>query len=260
MNLLSYIKEKTTYKTRLKIRYKARSIKGFFYMSNLDKLASIHKTDKNKYHFYTQHYQKHFKSYKYKKIKLLEIGIGGYDIPLYGGESLRMWKSFFPFGKIFSFDIFDKSFLKENRIKIYKGSQTDIDFLQIVCDDAGMFDLIIDDGSHMNEHVIKSFEFLFPKLKKSGIYVVEDTQTSYWNDYGGTSKDFNAKGTIYHYFKSLIDSLNHEEFMIPNYEKTYYDKHIISMHFYHNMIFIYKGNNDEASNYLLNNQVKNGHF
>lgn len=227
-------------------------------MFNLDKLASIHKTDKNKYHFYTQHYQNHFRPYKYKKIKFLEIGVGGYDNPLSGGESLRMWKSFFPFAKIFSLDIFDKSFLQEKRIYIFKGSQVDEMILTTICNQVDEFDLIVDDGSHINEHVIRSFEFLFPKLKKGGIYVVEDTQTSYWEDYGGTSKDFNAKGTIYHYFKSLIDSLNNEEFLLPDYKKSYFDKHIISMHFYHNMIFIYKGDNNEQSNYLVNNRKKNG--
>lgn len=32
MNLLIFIKEKTIYETRLKIRYKLRSIKAFFYI------------------------------------------------------------------------------------------------------------------------------------------------------------------------------------------------------------------------------------
>ena len=118
MNISNYIKNKTTYETRLKIRYKLRSIKALFYRANLDKLASINKTYKNRYHFYTQHYQNHFKPYRYKKINLLEIGVGGYENPLSGGESLRMWKSFFPFAKIFSLDIFDKSFLQEKRKKI----------------------------------------------------------------------------------------------------------------------------------------------
>jgi demethylmacrocin O-methyltransferase len=258
MNFSELIKQKTTYETRLKIRYKLRSIKALFFMSNLDELASIHKTDKNRCHFYTQHYQKHFKPYKYKKINFLEIGVGGYDNPLYGGQSLRMWKTFFPFAKIFSVDIFDKSFLQEKRIKIFKGSQVDLDFLEDVCNQAGAFDLIIDDGSHINEHVIKSFEFLFPKLKTGGIYVIEDTQTSYWEKYGGSSVNLNKEGTIYHYFKSLIDCLNNEEFMIPDYIKSYYDKNIVSIHFYHNMIFVYKDSNFEKSNYLFNNKVKNG--
>lgn len=256
MNFLALVKQKTTYKTRLKIRFKLRSIKALFFMSNLDKLASIHKTDKNRFHFYTQHYQKHFKPFKYKKINLLEIGVGGYENSLSGGESLRMWKTFFPFAKIFSLDIFDKSFLQEKRIQIFKGSQVDLDFLEDVCTQAGVFDLIIDDGSHINEQVIKSFEFLFPKLKNGGIYVIEDTQTSYWEKYGGSSKDLNKEGTIYCYFKSLIDSLNHVEFIIDNYKKNYYDSYIVEMHFYHNMIFIYKGDNNELSNKVRNNQFK----
>ena len=254
MNILNTIKANTTYKYRIKIRFKLQSIKAFFYMFDLDRIATIHKTDKNGSHFYTQHYQNHFNRFQFKKINLLEIGVGGYDCPISGGESLRMWKSFFPFAKIVSIDIFDKSFHEEKRIKIFKGNQIDELFLETVCNKSGMFDIIIDDGSHINEHVIKSFEFLFPKLKKGGIYAIEDTQTSYWEDYGGSSTNLNMKGTIYHYFKSLVDSLNHEELFFDDYQKTYYDKHIISIHFYHNLIFIYKGDNNEKSNYLVNNK------
>ena len=53
------------------------------------------------------------------------------------------------------------------------------------------------------------------------------------------------------YFKGLTDSLNNQEFTIPSYEQSYFDKKIISIHFYHNMVFIYKGNNDEKSNIEL---------
>lgn len=254
MNLKGFVKSKMTLETIFKYRNKITSLRSIYYMFNLDKLALIYGTDKNGSHFYTQHYQTHFKSFKFKKLNLLEIGVGGFENPLYGGHSLRMWKSFFPFANIFSLDIVDKSFLQEHRIKIYKGSQVDYDFLQMICNEVGLFDLIIDDGSHINDHVIKSFEFLFPKLKTGGIYVIEDTQTSYWENYGGSSNDFNKEGTIYNYFKSLIDSLNNEEFVLDNYEKSYFDKHIISMHFYHNMIFIYKGYNNEPSNYVKNNK------
>ena len=258
MNLVKNLKSKISYKKKLKIIYKLRSLKSLLFLFDLNRQALIHKTDKFGYHFYTPHYQKHFKNFQLKKIKLLEIGVGGYDDPVIGGNSLRMWKSFFPFGKIFSLDIFNKKFLQESRIKIYQGSQIDEKILTEICNEVGDFDIIIDDGSHINMHVIESFEFLFPKLKKGGIYVIEDTQTSYWKKYGGSSTDFNKKGTIYNYFKALIDSLNNEEFVIENYIKTYYDKHIVSMHFYHNLIFIYKGDNDEPSNYILNNSIKNG--
>lgn len=256
MILKEYIKAKLSAEQRIKLRYKSRSFKAFFYSWNLTKLADIHKTDKSRHHFYTKHYQFHFSPYRLKKINLLEIGVGGYENPLLGGESLRMWKSFFPFANIFSIDIFDKPFHEENRIKIFKGSQVDLDLLQKIDREAGGFDLIIDDGSHLNDHVITTFEFLFPKLKKGGIYVVEDTQTSYWEEYGGSSKDLKKEGTIYHFFKSIIDSLNNEEFVLENYEKTYYDRHIIAMHFYHNLIFIYKGDNNEKSNKVRNNKFR----
>ena len=166
----------------------------------------------------------HLKKFRFNKINLLEIGVGGYKNPLGGGHSLRMWKKYFPFGRIFSLDIYDKSSLQENRIKIFKGSQIDKDFLEGVSDYIGEIDIIIDDGSHINEHVIKSFNILFPKLKDGGVYIVEDTQTSYWEDYGGDSKDLKNPKTMMNYFKNLTDSLNNQEFTLPNYRQTYFDK------------------------------------
>jgi hypothetical protein len=56
------------------------------------------------------------------------------------------------------------------------------------------------------------------------------------------------------YFKSLTDKLNKEEFILENYVQDYFDKKIISIHFYYNMIFIYKGDNNERSNTIVNNQ------
>lgn len=256
--MISTIKHKIDWQSKQKMKKTINAFKAFFVSNNLTKLAIIFKTDKWGRHFYTPHYQLHFAPYRLKKMNFLEIGVGGYENPFSGGNSLRMWKAYFPFSKIYSLDIHDKAPQQENRIKIYRGSQVDKAFLQSICDEVGTFDLIVDDGSHINEHVIETFEFLFPKLKKGGIYVVEDTQTSYWPDYGGTSTEFNDRSTIYGFFKGLIDGLNHEEYMLEGYKKTYYDQTIVSMHFYHNMIFIYKGDNDEPSNYLVNNKVANG--
>jgi demethylmacrocin O-methyltransferase len=224
--------------------------------NNLDLLGRIYKTDKIGGHYYTPHYRSHLERLRFKKIKLLEIGVGGYEDPLAGGSSLRMWKKYFPFGKIFSIDVYDKSALQENRIKIFMGSQVDEVFLEKVTNEIGELDIIIDDCSHINEHVIETFKLLFPKLKDGGIYVVEDTQTSYWKDWGGDSEDLQNPKTMMNFFKGLTDSLNNEEFLNPNYKKSYYDKKIISMHFYHNMVFIYKGNNNEGSNMVINNKKR----
>lgn len=73
-----------------------------------------------------------------------------------------MWKRYFPFGRISSIDIYDKTFFQERRIKIFQGSQTDTLFLKKVINQIGSPDIIIDDGSHINSHVIETFQFLFP--------------------------------------------------------------------------------------------------
>ncbi|MEI6140135.1 MAG: hypothetical protein WCP85_12790 [Mariniphaga sp.] len=254
--IANYLKKRLSVSQKRKLRNLFNFIKTFGLGNNLNKLAKFYGTDKFGKHLYTPHYSRHLCKFKYKKIKLLEIGVGGYWDPNYGGHSLRMWKRYFPFGDIFSIDIYDKSQIQENRIKIFKGSQIDIEFLDEIIKEIGELDIIIDDGSHINEHVIGSFNFLFPKLKDGGIYVIEDTQTSYWEDFGGDSINLNNPKTTMNYFKSLTDSLNNEEFRIKNYEKSYFDKKITSMHFYHNLIFIYKGTNHEKSNNVVNSLFK----
>jgi hypothetical protein len=231
-----------------------QKLKGIFlgilcipYGNNLSMLARIYKTDKFGKHNYTKHYSGHFRKFKFKRIKLFEIGVGGYGYPEIGGNSLRMWKRYFPFGKIFSLDIYDKSFFEESRIKIFRGSQIDEALLNNIFARIGAPDIVVDDGSHVNEHVIKSFEIIFPKLKTGGIYVVEDTGTSYWPDYGGDSDDTGNPKTILNYFKRLADCLNYQELVKPDYVATYFDKNIVSIHFYHNLILVYKGMNDENS-------------
>ncbi|PWI31501.1 methyltransferase [Flavobacteriaceae bacterium LYZ1037] len=221
---------------------------------DLRAIGKIYGTDKVKGHNYTDHYIYHFKKYRKKEINLLEIGVGGFEKTNEGGNSLKMWKSYFCKGNIFSFDIYDKTSLQEDRIKIFIGSQVDKEFLHKIMSEIGNVDLIIDDGSHINSHVITTFKILFPLLKIGGIYVIEDTQTSYWKEYGGDSVNLNNPKTTMNFFKGLVDSLNNKEFLIDNYEQNYYDKHIISMHFYHNLIFIYKGINNEESNMVVNNK------
>jgi len=244
-----------SWKNIRKAKNLVNDIKGTFAGADLTKLGLIYGTDKVGEHHYTPHYMTHLKKFRYKKINLLEIGVGGYTYPNRGGESLRMWKKYFPNAQIFGIDIYDKAELQENRITIFKGSQVDGEFLDKVCDHIGDIDVIIDDGSHINEHVVETFKMLFPKMKDGGIYVVEDTQTSYWEDYGGDSIDLRNPRTMMSFFKDITDSLNSEEFVIEGYQKSYYDQHVVSIHFYHNMVFIYKGDNDEKSNMVERNRL-----
>ena len=244
----NYLKQRLTDEQMDNLRKIVADVLSLFISSNLTLLAKMYGTDKTGTHWYTPHYMNHLRKFKNKRITLLEIGVGGYDNPKLGGNSLRMWKKYFPFGKIFSIDIYDKSALQERRIKIYQGSQVDKDFLDKTITEIGPVDIIIDDGSHLNEHIIETFKMLFPKLKDGGVYAVEDIQTSYWEDYGGDSKDLNNSKKAMNFIKSLTDCLNHQEIVSENYQETYFDKKIVSIHFYHNLIFIHKGDNNEKSN------------
>ena len=222
---------------------------------DLKTLATVHATDKWNSHWYAPHYERHFAPWRSKAVRLLEIGIGGYEDPKAGGQSLRMWKQFFPHGTIVGLDLYDKSRHAEDRIRIFQGSQVDTTVLRKVVDECGPFDLIVDDGSHRNDHVIASFEYLFRHgLKDDGIYAVEDLQTSYWKAFGGATRPtFN--GTSMAYFKSMCDGLNFREWHKPNYEPSYRDLHVVALHFYHNLVFVQKGQNDEESNFVRENRV-----
>lgn len=255
MNLIQFLKKNVSSEKKTLIKRRIEKIRAFFYPKNLSTQAKIFRTDKFGKHSYMSHYQDHFSSLRKKRIKLLEIGVGGYDNPISGGNSLRMWKSYFKKGQIYSVDIYEKQKLQESRIKIFQGSQVNHEFLESIVSKIGNIDIIIDDGSHINEHVITSFKFLFPYLKKEGVYVIEDVQTSYWEEYGGSSLKLNDEQTIMGYFKSLVDGVNHAELLIQDFHPSYFNLNIKSIHFYHNLIFIHKGFNNKASSYLIKNQL-----
>lgn len=182
-------------------------------MDELSQLALQFSTDKYGHHFYTPIYFRYLQEYRQKEVRLLEIGIGGYEYPKVGGAGLKMWAGFFYRGKVFGIDIYDKSFLDDAQITTFIVSQTDKEHLTTLVESIGPLDIIVDDGSHINSHVIRSFEILFPLLKEGGFYFVEDCHTSYWEELGADGTDFeggNHPNTTMNYFKRLTDSVNYE--------------------------------------------------
>ena len=157
------------------------------------------KKDLNKWLHYFDIYEENFYKYKNKKITILEIGI-------FKGGSLRMWKNYFsPDSLIVGIDINPacKKFEKDN-IKTYIGDQTDVNFLNSVIKDIGKPDIIIDDGGHTSNQQIISFNYLFNHLNDQGIYLIEDTHTSYHSDF----QDRQDGLTFMDYAKSLSDKIN----------------------------------------------------
>ena len=161
-----------------------------------------------------------------------------------------MWKAYFPKADIFGLDLVDKRAHDEARITTVAGSQVDETLLLRLNRD-GPFDIVIDDGSHQNAHVIRSFQILFPLLAENGIYAVEDTQTAYWPSFGGAAPGDAGAPTSMNFLKGLADTLNYREFPRgEGWEPHPLGRHIVAMHFYHNLVFVQKGPNDEPSNVL----------
>ena len=133
-------------------------------------------------------YEKYFSSLKDLKINILEIGIEN-------GDSLRIWREYFPNAKICGIDIVKKNFKIKN-VDILQGDQSNYNFLKSLINNYKKFDIIIDDGSHQAKHIIASFNFLFPCLNDNGIYVIEDLQTSYFPRYGGSRINLNKKSNF----------------------------------------------------------------
>ncbi|MFI6999211.1 class I SAM-dependent methyltransferase [Nocardia sp. NPDC050175] len=175
---------------------------------------------------------------------ILEIGVGGYDDLRRGGESLRMWKRYFPRATIYGLDIIDKTTLSEPRLTVLQGDQSSPADLERVIRATGPLDIIIDDGSHVSAHVITAFNTLFPVLRDGGVYVVEDLQTSYWPHFGGQTSAYDDTSTSMGFLKNMVDGLNFEE--IGGRDPARTDASIKGMHFYHNMAFIEKAENRDG--------------
>lgn len=214
---------------------------------SLSALAIRFRSDKWGQHWYTRHYERHLGHLKHQRFTLLEIGIGGYSRPGAGGASIRMWEAYFPRAQIIGLDVQDKAFLDGGRIRTYQGSQTDPNLLRRIVEEAGGVRVVVDDGSHRPEHIRTSFDVLFPLLEDGGIYAIEDTQTSYWPEFGG-SEDHGDRTTTMGLVKDLVDGLNYEEYVDESYEPSYTDLHVVAVHAYHNLVFIEKGPNVEGTN------------
>jgi hypothetical protein len=162
-----------------------------------------------------------------------------------------MWRTYFPRSRVFGIDIYDKRLHDEHRIATFKGSQADEKVLGDVANHIGDIHIIIDDGSHRNEDVLRTFEFMFPRFHEQGIYVIENAQTSYWAHMGGSSLDLNRPDTTMGFLKSLVDGLNYSEFEERSHDPSYFDRHIVGIHFYHNLVLVQKGKNNEGTNMLV---------
>jgi hypothetical protein len=139
-------------------------------------------------HGYTRIYESLLRNVRSHHLRVLEIGLlhpalhpqaksvdGVFSI----APSLQMWADYLPNSHIAGFDIEDFSGLQHLRVKTWRADQSNRSSLQQAAAQAcelfgGLFDLIIDDGSHSSAHQQITLACLLPYLNPAGAYVIED--------------------------------------------------------------------------------------
>jgi hypothetical protein len=195
---------------------------------------------------------------QYKGIQnaaMIEIGIDQ-------KRSLQLWNKYYPFAFIYGIDI---NICDESEwYKIFKADQSDAKQLENIKNliDRLIF-FVIDDGSHIPEHQILTFNAFFEKLLPGGTYIIEDIETSYWTKGGlygyHTNYGYRDSKTVVEFFKTLVDEVNSEFLKSENKElqkSLLSDKisdsnreNISTITFAHNCIIITKKTKEETDFY-----------
>jgi hypothetical protein len=140
-------------------------------------------------HSYSPIYYELLKDYKESFKDIMEIGVGNKELmckyvgkEYQVGASLKAWRDFFINANIYGLDIRRDVLFSEDRLDCFYTDQSSevelentINNIRKHRNDKNLFfDLIVDDGSHMPDHVATSFNYLSKYLRIGGFYIIED--------------------------------------------------------------------------------------
>jgi hypothetical protein len=192
-----------------------------------------------KWSHYFDIYERHISRFQGKNPTILEIGVRK-------GGSLQMWDYYFD-GKCYIYGVDINQSCKElesyfgSNVTIFIGNQGDRNFLKELKSQLPPIDILIDDGGHQFHQQINTLEELYPTINPDGVYICEDTHTSYMKRYHGGYK---KEETFIEYSKALIDKINawwnndeesKDKLVVDNFTRT-----TDSLHFYDSVLVIEK--------------------
>ena len=196
-------------------------------MAGLKQLGQKHGTDKVDVHHtfqgrnYMDIYEQYFCRWKSVPVSILEIGVKR-------GASIRVWEDYFehPAAAVVGFDYDARcADVKYRKARIVIGDQEKPEDLDRAVDaGGGKFDIIIDDGSHVNRLTIASFKHLWKYVRSGGIYVLEDMKCTYlgdrlvseqkrgnWRGRNIPETECNDRWTIDSLLLNMVDTMDHLE-------------------------------------------------
>lgn len=189
----------------------------------------------DKWELYFEVYERYFKNFKNSSPTFVEVGVQA-------GGSIEGWVNYFDKeSKIYGVDI-NPLIEKVNGAEIIIGDQNDPLFWYNFIEKIGPIDCFLDDGSHFFEHQINTFNYVWPHIKQNGVYICEDTCTSYWKSFGGKLK---APHTFIEYAKKLVDYLHTEH--VEQNDLIFYEQYLVELtkdigeiHFYNSQVVFVK--------------------
>lgn len=191
--------------------------------------------DVHKWTNYFSVYERHLAALCDKPIVFLEIGICD-------GGSLKMWRSYFgPRATIVGIDVNPACRrFADDGTHVEIGDQADPDFLEGIARKYGPFDVVLDDGGHTMRQQRVTLDTLFPHVKENGLFIVEDTHTSYWPAFG-----VSREKSFMDYAKELVDRLNGWFIVSRRDPVDAWTRNVAGMHFYPSMVVFEKAPVDE---------------
>jgi hypothetical protein len=154
----------------------------------------------HKWAHYPDIYERHLERFRGRAPVMLEIGVAA-------GGSLPMWLAYLGQGaQIIGLDI--NPACKKHAVPgsdIFIGSQDDPAVIDAILARYPRIDIVLDDGSHTNPHMIETFRLLYDRIDPNGVYMIEDMYTAYKDQFGGGLR---REGSLVEFAKDKIDELN----------------------------------------------------
>ena len=164
-------------------------------------IMSKYGSDKGNHHNYSTLYHYLFDNIKTEKLNVFEVGLGTNNTSVPSnmgpngspGASLRGWKEYFVNSNVYGADVDSGILFEEDRILTFFVDQTKKETIDELWDSPKLspidFDIIIDDGLHEFHANRKFFENSIQKLKKGGIFIIEDISEVYLTEFNDWVKD-----------------------------------------------------------------------
>lgn len=202
-----------------------KSTKHLFYNSVTRKAT--------KWEPYFDVYDAYFAKYVNKCPTVVEVGV-------WNGGSLQMWSEYFGAGAhIYGIDR-DPNILNApvEGTRMVVGDQGDPEFWKMFLTQVPEIDVFLDDGGHHMFQQIITLEHVWPHISENGVYICEDTHTSYQPFFGGTPEAH----TFMAYAKDLVEVMHrnhHGGKLSPKNSHMFGD--LKTVHFYDSMVVLQKG-------------------